>query len=142
MNVLFDANVLISYLLISEKEGTIVTVVEAGFKNKYQLHLPQEVIKEVQEKITKKEYLAQRISQSAVEKFVEALCAIAIIPSNINDQIPEIGRDFKDDYLLAYGIVGECDYLVTGDDDLLVLKQVENLGIVTPSEFLEIIKEK
>lgn len=142
MSVIFDANVLISYLLISEKEGTIATIVEAGFENKYKLYLPQEVIEEAQEKIVKKDYLAQKIPQSAVDKFITALRVIAITPSYIADKIPEVGWGVKDDYLFAYGIVGECDYLVTGDDDLLVIKQLENLEIVKPIEFLGIINKK
>ena len=37
----------------------------------------------------------------------------------------------KDDYLLAYGLMGGADYLVTGDEDLLTLGDVEGLKIVS-----------
>lgn len=142
MKVIFDANVLISYLLTSEKEGTIATVVEAGFVGKYLLILPREVISELRKKITVKEYLSQRIPQPTTEKFITALRVIADIPSPITEVIPKVGRDLKDDYLLAYGTIEECDYLVTGDDDLLVLKKVGKLTIVSPAEFYEILKKR
>jgi putative PIN family toxin of toxin-antitoxin system len=58
----------------------------------------------------------------------------------IKEEIPAVTRDPKDDYLLAYALVGEADYLVTGDKDLLVLKQVDTVKIVTSREFLSILK--
>ncbi len=140
MNVIYDTNVLISYLLTSEKEGTIATIIEAGFKGEYTICIPSEVIKELKEKIFIKEFLSQRIPKLAVERFILALSLIAIIPKPITEPIPEVGRDYKDDYLLAYGIIEECDYLVTGDEDLLVLKKIENLKIVSPLTFSKILK--
>jgi predicted nucleic acid-binding protein len=41
--------------------------------------------------------------------------------------------------LLAYAVVGEADYLVTGDDDLLVLGEVAGVKIVTPRQFLTVL---
>lgn len=53
-------------------------------------------------------------------------------------------RDPKDDIFLACALAGQCDYLVTGDRDLLDLQGHPGLGqlrIVTPREFLEAVKE-
>lgn len=142
MRVLFDANVLISYLLTPKEEGTITTVIESGFKEKYQLLLPSELITELRKKIAEKAYLSQKISKSSTQKFITALSAIAEILSPITESIPKVGRDFKDDYLLAYAMVGDADYLVTGDDDLLVLKQIHKIKIVSPLEFLQVLEGK
>jgi putative PIN family toxin of toxin-antitoxin system len=53
------------------------------------------------------------------------------------DVIPKIVRDSKDDPIIATGINGQCEYLITGDDDLLSLKSVGKLQIVTVDEFLK-----
>lgn len=140
MRVLFDTNVLISYLLTPTK-GTITTIVEAGFEKKYQLLLPNEVVTELRKKIAQKTYLSQKISQPTIQKFINALSVIAETLSPITESIPEVGRDFKDDYLLAYSFVGDADYLVTGDKDLLILKQIHKVKIVSPSEFLSVLKK-
>lgn len=140
MRVLFDTNVLISYLL-TPKRGAITTIVEAGFEKKYQLLLPNEVVTELKKKIARKPYLSQKISQTTIQKFIKALSTIAETLSPITEPIPEVGRDFKDDYLLAYSFVGDADYLVTGDRDLLILKQIHKVKIVSPSEFLSLIKK-
>ena len=53
------------------------------------------------------------------------------IKSDVN-----ICRDEKDNFLLNLSIDGKADYLVTGDKDLLVLKEIKNTQILTMAEFL------
>jgi putative PIN family toxin of toxin-antitoxin system len=57
-----------------------------------------------------------------------------------NDGIaPEIVRDVDDNYLL--GICASCkaDYLVTGDQDLLVLSEYQQTQIVTMGQFIQML---
>lgn len=42
----------------------------------------------------------------------------------------------KDNYLLGLCIDGKADYLITGDADLLVLKQIGETKILTLNEFI------
>ena len=44
-------------------------------------------------------------------------------------------RDPADDFILEIAVEGKADYLVTGDDDLLVLDPFQNVRIVTFKEF-------
>ena len=44
-------------------------------------------------------------------------------------------RDGKDNFLLEVALEGEADYLVTGDEDLLVLDPFHNTKIVKPKDF-------
>ncbi len=50
-------------------------------------------------------------------------------------------RDVKDNYLLALSKDGAADYLITGDPDLLVLKQYGKTAIITMKEFLELLEK-
>lgn len=140
MKVIYDANVLISYLLTSELEGTIVTIIEAAFEEKYQILLPQEVIVEMQRKVSQKKYLSEKISIETLGKLIGALRVIATIPVSLKAYIPKIRRGRKDDYLLAYAAVEECDYLITGDNDLFDLKKLNIVRIVSPAQFYQILK--
>ncbi len=63
---------------------------------------------------------------------------VAETVSHISESIPAVTRDPKDDYLIAYALVGEADYLVTGDQELLVIGQIDTVKIVTPRDFLSI----
>ncbi len=49
----------------------------------------------------------------------------------------ELSRDAKDNYLFALAMDAEADYLVTGDDDLLVLERIGKTKIVRMAEFVE-----
>lgn len=48
-----------------------------------------------------------------------------------------MSRDPKDNYLLAMAIDLDADFLVTGDDDLLVLEQVRKTRIIRMAEFYD-----
>ena len=45
-------------------------------------------------------------------------------------------RDPKDDKILELAVNGNADYIVTGDDDLLVMNPFRRIAIIRPAEFL------
>ncbi|AFL82419.1 putative toxin-antitoxin system toxin component, PIN family [Aequorivita sublithincola DSM 14238] len=47
----------------------------------------------------------------------------------------KICRDEKDNFLLNLAVDGKADYLITGDNDLLLLKEIGKTNILTYSEF-------
>jgi predicted nucleic acid-binding protein len=56
-------------------------------------------------------------------------------------EVPEdVVRDRKDRAVLACAVGGKAEYIVTGDEDLLILKTYQDVGIVTPAQFLEILQ--
>jgi len=133
VRVLLDTNILISYLL-TPQHGVIAQIVEAGILGKFALLFPEDLLNELVEKARAKRYLAERIAPEEVRELVDILAEVSEIIPKITQEIPAVTRDPKDDYLLAYALVGQADYLVTGDSDLLVLGQVENTKIVTASD--------
>lgn len=52
----------------------------------------------------------------------------------------KVCRDPKDDFLLSLAMSSRADFLVTGDSDLLVLKEIGNTEILNLSAFLEKVK--
>ena len=49
-------------------------------------------------------------------------------------------RDPKDNVVLEVAVAREVDYIVTGDEDLLVLHPFEGITIVGPAEFLRALE--
>jgi len=47
-------------------------------------------------------------------------------------------RDAKDNFLLELAVDGKADYLVTGDNDLLILQTVQKTKIIRMNDFLAI----
>ena len=61
----------------------------------------------------------------------------------VSTELPIRSRDPKDDKFLAAALGGDADFLVTGDEDLLVLDGEPALGrlrIATAREFLEFLR--
>ena len=47
-------------------------------------------------------------------------------------------RDPDEDLVLATGLAGQADVIITGDKDLLVLKKHQGIRILSPRQFLEL----
>ena len=141
MRVLFDANIFISYLLFPKNSGVIRSIFNSLIQNQFTLILPEPLLDEVSMAVTHRPQLATRLSQKQLSQFLVTLKSLSTSVPLITDPIPAISRDQKDDYLISYAIIGEADYLVTGDKDLLVLKKIGNLQIITPTKFVQLISD-
>ena len=142
MRVLLDTNILISYLLTPKQTSPVLEVVTRGLLGDFTLLLPEDLLEEFWRKAREKKYLVERIAPTELRRFVEVLIEVSELVSRITEPIPAVTRDPKDDYLLAYALVGRADYLVTGDRDLLVLGTVGRLSIITAAGLIEILRER
>lgn len=139
MRVLLDTNIFISFLLSPRRDSPSTTIVRASILGKFVLLLPEGLLVELAARVRTKPYLAQRIPSEDVDELVQILSTIAEPIPPIEWPIPAVTRDPKDDYLIAYALVGSADYLVTGDRDLLTLGQVDHVNIVTAREFATLL---
>ena len=57
-------------------------------------------------------------------------------------KIPRTSRDKDDDHILAAALKAEVDCIVTGDNDLLVLKTIEGILILPPADFWKLEQSK
>jgi uncharacterized protein len=133
---LLDTSVLVAYLLQGARGSAVAEVIDAAHRREFVVLLPAEF----RATLAAKRYLAERITSQEAEQFIAAAAAVAELVPPIEPPIPAATRDPKDDYLLAYALVGAADYLVTGDRDLLALGQVGGLRIVSPADFLRILE--
>ncbi|NJN72953.1 MAG: putative toxin-antitoxin system toxin component, PIN family [Limnothrix sp. RL_2_0] len=49
-----------------------------------------------------------------------------------------VSRDPKDNKFLELAVDGNADYLITGDQDLLILHPFQKTQIITPAQFLKL----
>ncbi len=140
MRVLLDANILISYLLIPQ-HSAISRIMASASQRRFTLLMPRAVIDELVITATLKPRLTKRIKPEPLNDLVNALLTTAELLPPLRAEIPTMSRDRKDDYLLAYALVGRADYLITGDDDLLVLGKIGNITIMRPSDFMLVLEE-
>lgn len=131
--VVIDTNVIISSLLFGGK--------------------PQEIIKLIIEReiipITSKILIAE-LTDVLVKKFnfIPNKTALTeeFIKENFQIVYPSIMLDIisdKDDNrVLEAAVVGKCQYIITGDKDLLDLKSYNKIIILTAGDFLDLIGTK
>ena len=126
--IIVDSNIWISSLL----KPSFQTRVEVVFGTGYCLLCSEMSFREL-DKAIRKPYLAKRVVRAEYDKLVSRLQ----IDAELVDvhSVVEVCRDLKDNFLLALAKDGNADYLITGDNDLLVLKEFEKTKIVMLSEF-------
>jgi putative PIN family toxin of toxin-antitoxin system len=126
VKILFDTNVLISAIITP---GLSAEVLDHCIVN---------------HSVITSEYILEELREKLVLKFdyteSEAATAIHIIRKQSvvikHEKLPtHVSRDPDDDNILAAGVAGECDFIVTGDKDLLVLQEYQGIPILTPRAF-------
>jgi putative PIN family toxin of toxin-antitoxin system len=112
--------------------------------NKFQWIITENIVNELKE-VLKRDKIRNKynIDEQDAKTFLESLSIGAEIISPIPlDSLPIHSRDKKDDPLLACAFGGKSDYLITGDEDLLVLdgrQEVGKLRIIKAADFLQTI---
>jgi hypothetical protein len=74
-------------------------------------------------------------------RFVALIAALGELV-DIPDELPRVVRDPKDDYLIACALIGETDFLISGDKDVLDLKTVGRIQIISARYFVDEIVGK
>jgi len=69
------------------------------------------------------------------EAFVILLEQIADSVNIVEYPAPGVCRDPDDEPYLQTALAGRADFIVSGDGDLLALREVEQIQIVTPADF-------
>ncbi|HEV2108203.1 MAG TPA: putative toxin-antitoxin system toxin component, PIN family [Thermomicrobiales bacterium] len=144
MRAVFDANVYISQLLSRRPATSAVTLLlKAAATESFTLLFSPLIGAEVSDTIATRPDLVLRAGTSAISDLMQIAEEVAeVMMPPIAGPLPEIGRDRKDDYLIAHAVVAGADFLVSWDKDLLDLGQVEHVRIVTPGEMVRILREQ
>jgi len=90
------------------------------------------------------DYILEEIQRNLIRKFGQSASdvseALEILTEGVLKVTPQpldkpVSRDSLDDPILGTAIVGKADYLVSGDRDLLSLKQYGHIRIISPRDF-------
>jgi predicted nucleic acid-binding protein len=79
-----------------------------------------------------------RLPYQDVESYLDLVNQSVTVPPSLSEELARFDRKPGDDYLIAYALVHECDYLVTDDRELLAMGQMRDVRFVQPVEFLQI----
>lgn len=138
INAVIDTNVFVSGLI--SKGGPPLQLIALLKKDSFNLKISLSMRKELEEVLRRIKF-SSLLSEDKISKFLLMIDTISLIVSKTTNSRIEI-RGSKDEHVLDAAIGGNADYLVTGDKDLLDLKDNPKLGrlrIVTIQEFLKTI---
>ncbi|MEB3211227.1 MAG: putative toxin-antitoxin system toxin component, PIN family [Leptolyngbyaceae bacterium] len=135
MRFVFDTNTLISALLFknSSPGRAFYFALERGT-----ILLCSATISELIEVISRKKF-DKYLTHDEREEFLESLLAEAEW-IEVSEEL-KVCRDPKDDKFLSLALIGRADFIVTGDDDLLVLKSYRSINILNARDLLELFSQ-
>lgn len=130
--ILLDSNILVSAYVFGGKPETILELITA------------EQIKGVTSQI-----LISELLDVLRKKFSVSESDILSIQGEMEDLFEvvypkvelEVVKDVDDNRVLEAAVEGKCNYIVTGDKELLDLRIFKGIKIVTAAEFLNILEK-
>ena len=139
LRVVVDTNVLVSGLL-GIKNSPSSKILKAVRNQKVILVTSPKILKEVTDVINRERIVKlTKMTRQERKEFIDKLIERSDI--TIGKQLSQIvSRDVKDDKFLACGVEGKVDYIISGDDDLLSLREFEGIRIVSPQQFVTLLE--
>ena len=127
--IIIDTNLWISFLITKN----FTKLDEIIFSGKCVLVFSQELLEEFLT-VARRPKFRRFFSSSDIEEILETIEEYAEF---IEVSTPiEVCKDPKDNFLLSLSVDGKADFLITGDNDLLILTKFRKTTIITISDFL------
>ncbi len=133
MRAVIDTNIFIRALI--RPQGTVGPVIPRLAKREYTLVYSVPIRNEL---IAKLALPRIRVKYKLTDTEVEALLDLIALRGELvtTGRKVKVCRDPKDDMVIEAALAGSAECVVTGDDDLLSLRNFETLRFITPRHFL------
>lgn len=133
MKVVLDSNI---YIAAFSSRGLCSSLFELCLEN-VDIIISEYILSEISRIFSKKIKLPDNKVQDIIT-YLRDQCEI-MDHKKLDDKIC---RDADDDNILALAKGSQADYIIAGDDDLLVLKKFHSAKIINPHGFWAIIKKR
>jgi putative PIN family toxin of toxin-antitoxin system len=133
MRIVADTNIVVSGFLFG---GVPLRVLDAGRSGIVELCTSQILLDEFADVIERPRF-DRKFDETGISRrrLVSDYAAISTIVPTAN--LPErMSRDPDDNSVIACALAADCEFIVTGDNDLLVLREYQGIKISTAAEFL------
>ena len=130
MKIVLDANVIIAAFAA---RGLCESIMEVCLSD-HEILLCDELLEEILKNLRLKIKLSTKIVDDIGDLLMEQVSMIDSVPLS-----PDICRDPDDIKVLCLAVAGSANYIVTGDKDLLVLKEFQGILILNPRAFSSLL---
>ena len=128
MKVVLDTNVLLSAFLT---DGICARILKRARNKEFTFIFCASVLKETQRLLKDKFTFSHR----EIAFFISILLEAADDVYQTQGSLSGICRDPNDDMIIACAVDASAEYIVTGDEDLLILKNYKDIVIMNPRNF-------
>jgi putative PIN family toxin of toxin-antitoxin system len=133
-----DTSVLIRYLI--KPSAAVRELIEVRWLGD-EVHMvtAPELIQELEE-VLARDYIQALIQPEEGQALLDAVRRKAEILPSLGT-VPVYTRDPKDDKFVACALAGNAGYVITLDKDILALRALGDMRMVTPDEFLAVLQD-
>ncbi|MBE2220217.1 MAG: putative toxin-antitoxin system toxin component, PIN family [Anaerolineae bacterium] len=139
MRVILDTSVIVSGMILPK--GPPAKIISHWLNNKFTLLYTKAMLAELED-VLNRAWLHERLSH-APSRTPEFLEAVTLLGQPVKGYVNVTGliRDPFDEMFLACAILGNADFLVSGDKDLLTLAKIQQTFILPPTQFLSYLSD-
>ncbi|MBU2445510.1 MAG: putative toxin-antitoxin system toxin component, PIN family [Bacteroidetes bacterium] len=133
MKVVVDSNIWISVLINKSYQSFIKGVIKKEIK----IISSRDQLEEISRVITKPK-ISRHVQRQHIKEFLILFLKtveLVEIKERVNDC-----RDEKDNFILETALSGNVNYIITTDNDLLVMNPYREIKILTVTDFLKKLK--
>lgn len=135
MKILLDTNTLISASIAKGKPRKLLLRALAG---EFVIISSNDLMKELEDVIARPKF---RLSSWERYKFI-SIVRKSVKFVKVKSDFKVVKEDPDDDKVINAAYDGKVNYIVSGDQDLLKLKEFKGINIVTTDKMLKILKSK
>ncbi len=137
LRVVLDSVVAVSAFLTKGLTADLVSQCQENVN----LYTAEEILQEIRYVLLEKPHIRSRYTYSSntVETFINYLRDISMVVTQL-PKIRVIERDPKDDMIIACAVAASANYIISRDRDLLDLGNYQQIQIITPKEFMQILR--
>ena len=132
MKIVIDTNIFISSFFWGGNPKEVFERVVNGLD---ELIITDEILHEIAVVMSSSKF---SLEKSEIDDYVKIIERFSRKIKSVNKLVFS-SRDPDDDKILKCAISGDVDFIITGDKDLLVIKEYETIKIMKPKDYLELL---
>ena len=134
MKVVLDTNVHISAAILGR---VCEEIIQTCRFSDLEVLISKEIIGELSDRLSQK-FLWQ---DEQIDVFLESITEFSEV-IKVDEDINYIKDDPDDNKILECAVSANCDFIVSGDRHLLILKSYKGIKILSPADFLLLLRDK
>ncbi len=141
IKAVLDSGILVSAFLA--KRGVSAELLHLASQGSFRIYLCDEILEEIRRVLLEYPHIRKKYfySNRQVAMFRQGLRSAVSVVTKV-PSIKIVTDDPNDDMVIACAVKAKAQYIITRDEDILVIRKYKEIKIVSPEEFMEVLREE